>query len=155
MKFELYPLYSPMIRTRDTYVGMSKTMSPFPLLLQMFRTVNVLMPCPPAVLLKMMSTPPGAIPVTNPDWSTVATPVLPLLHVPVPALVVPSDIVTVAVICSVLPTTIVEWVEVTVTPVIVGGVGVGGVGVVGLPFPQASISKREDKRTTAKIPFFI
>lgn len=120
MKFELYPIYVPMILTRFTYVGISKTLSPTPLLLQTLRTVNVLMPRPPAVLSKKMSTPPDPIPVTNPDWVTVATNVLLLLHVPVPGLVVPSDIVTVAVICSVWPTTIVELGEVTLTETIVG-----------------------------------
>jgi len=100
---------------------------------------------------------PAATPVTNPDWSIFATLGLSLPQVPVPGLVVLSDILTVAVICSVFPTTIVEWSEVTVTPIIVGGVG-GGVGVVGvveLSFPQENIKQSKTRRPEDKINLFM
>jgi len=85
---------------------------------------------------------PGATPVARPDWFTVATLVLSLPHVPDAALVVPSDIVTVAVICSVWPTKIVERFEVTVTVETVGG----GFGVTALSFLQESIKQIKAKR---------
>ncbi|MFC2169955.1 hypothetical protein ACFLRM_05265 [Acidobacteriota bacterium] len=89
--------------------------------------------------------------MTNPDWFTVATLVLSLPHVPVAVLVDPSDIVTVAVICSVWPTQIVELVEVTVTDVAVTD---GVSGAVGL-FLQESIKQNKIIRPENKIYFFI
>lgn len=67
-----------------------------------------------------MFVPPGVIAVTSPDWFIPATTGFSLIHVPTPGLVFPSDIVTVTVICSVLPTGIVELGEVTVTLTIIG-----------------------------------
>jgi hypothetical protein len=61
--------------------------------------------------------------------------------------------VTVAVICSVLPTTIVECSEVTVTLVTFGVTG--GVGVVGLPLLQESIKQTKTKRPEDKINLFM
>jgi hypothetical protein len=59
----------------------------------------------------------------------------------------------VAVICSVLPATTVEWSDVTVTSVIVAGGG--GVGVVGLLFLQESIKQAQTKRPDDKENLFI